>query len=54
MLRAEWARWRWRSGTILGRDVVPEVCSTMARSSARAAGRRTWPALRGTTLELCG
>ena len=30
---AEHARLRWRSGTILGREVVPEVCSTNATSS---------------------
>ena len=28
---------RWVNGTILGRDVVPEVCSTNATSSACAA-----------------
>ena len=39
MLRAEAARLRWRSGTIFGRDVVPEVCSTRATSSGSAAAR---------------
>ena len=34
MLRAERARLRWRSGTIFGRDVVPDVWSTSASSSA--------------------
>ena len=33
MLRAEAQRLAPVSGTILGRDVVPEVCSTMAASS---------------------
>ncbi len=33
MFCAEAARLRWRSGTILGREVVPEVCSTSATSS---------------------
>ena len=33
MLRAERARLRWRRGTILGRDVVPDVCNTRAMSS---------------------
>jgi hypothetical protein len=30
MLRAELARLRCLSGTIFGRDVVPDVCSTNA------------------------
>ena len=30
MLRADQARLRCRSGTIFGRDVVPDVCSTSA------------------------
>ena len=30
MLRADQARLRWRSGTIFGREVVPDVCSTSA------------------------
>ena len=34
MWRAEAARLRWSSGTILGREVVPEVCSTRASSSS--------------------
>ena len=34
MWRAEAARLRCSSGTILGREVVPEVCSTSATSSA--------------------
>ena len=33
---AEAARLRWDSGTILGREVVPEVCSTIDTSSAWA------------------
>ena len=33
MPQAERARFRWRSGTILGLDVVPEVCRTRATSS---------------------
>ena len=36
MLRADAARLRCDSGTILGRDVVPEVCSTMDTSSGKA------------------
>jgi hypothetical protein len=36
MLRAEAHRLRCVSGTILGRDVVPEVCSTSATSSGWA------------------
>ena len=44
MLRAEAARLRLLSGTIFGRAVVPEVCSTSAMSSGSAgpgrAGRR--------------
>ena len=39
MLRAERARLRWRRGTIFGRDVVPDVCSTRASSSS--IGRST-------------
>src|SRR5689334_4528416 len=34
MLRAEASRFFCASGTILGREVVPEVCSTRAPSSA--------------------
>ena len=34
MLRAEAARLPTLSGTILGREVVPEVCSTMPMSPA--------------------
>ena len=33
MLRADIARLRCRSGTILGREVVPDVCRTSASSS---------------------
>ena len=33
MWRAEAQTLRWLSGTILGREVVPEVCSTSATSS---------------------
>src|SRR3972149_4084053 len=36
MLRAEAKRLEWVRGTLLGREVVPEVCSTRARSSAWA------------------
>jgi len=36
-LRAEAQTLRWESGTIFGRDVVPEVCSTSAVSSAATA-----------------
>src|SRR5690606_6751200 len=38
MLRAVAQMLRWLSGTVLGRDVVPEVCSTSAMSSVPA-----WP-----------
>jgi hypothetical protein len=38
MLRAEAVRLCWRSGTILGRDVVPEVWSTSATSSESGCG----------------
>ena len=34
MFCADAARFRWRSGTIFGRDVVPDVWSTSASSSA--------------------
>ena len=37
MFQPEAQRLRWLSGTILGRDVVPEVCSTSATSSAPAS-----------------
>ena len=37
MCRADAQTFRWLSGTILGREVVPEVCSTSAVSSASAA-----------------
>jgi len=37
MLRAEAHRLRCDSGTILGREVVPEVCSTIETSSAWAS-----------------
>ena len=37
MLPAEATRFRCNSGTILGRDVVPDVCSTSAASSGVAA-----------------
>src|SRR5262249_20181891 len=36
MLRADAVTLRWDSGTIFGRDVVPEVCSTKAMSSGCA------------------
>jgi hypothetical protein len=36
MLRAEAQRFFCDSGTIFGREVVPEVCSTMATSSGWA------------------
>ncbi len=47
MLRADRARLRWRNGTILGRDVVPDVCSTSTWSSA--VGRR--PMDEGSTID---
>ena len=48
--RAEAARLRCSSGTILGREVVPEVCSTSASSSSFAAPDRTAaPALPSAT-----
>ena len=37
MFQPEAQRLLWLSGTILGRDVVPEVCSTSATSSAPAS-----------------
>ena len=37
MPAAEHPRLRWRSGTIFGREVVPEVCSTSATSSGPGA-----------------
>ncbi len=36
MWRAEAQTLRWLSGTIFGREVVPEVCSTSATSSGCA------------------
>ena len=47
MFWAEAARFRWRSGTIFGRDVVPDVWSTSASSSA--VSRAGWAAA-----ALCG
>jgi hypothetical protein len=51
MLRADAQRFLWLSGTILGRDVVPDVCRTSATSSPLANPPRTavaaapaWPA----------
>ena len=37
MFQPEAQRFFWLSGTILGRDVVPEVCSTSATSSGPAS-----------------
>ncbi len=36
ILWAEAQTLRWRKGTILGREVVPDVCSTRAMSSGSA------------------
>ncbi len=36
MLPTDVARLRWLNGTIFGRAVVPEVCSTSAMSSGSA------------------
>jgi hypothetical protein len=42
MLVADAARLACDSGTILGREVVPEVCSTIEMSSAAPAAGARW------------
>jgi hypothetical protein len=45
MFRADAARFDCRSGTILGRDVVPDVCRIKATSPASGAALSAIPAL---------
>ena len=62
MLRADAARFAWLSGTILGREVVPEVCRMSAVAPAEracapvsgASTRRTAPDCRPSARRSAG